>query len=61
MNKDLAIKASNALDSINEFEAFLDELDGVLGEFCLNASFKNAILTLADNELARLNKILEVL
>lgn len=61
MDKNLVIKASNSLNSIDDFEAFVNELDDVVEDSCLNAAFKDAILLLADNETARLNKILGVL
>lgn len=61
MNINLAIKASNSLNSIDDFKAFVNELDDVVEDSCLNAAFKDAILLLADSEFTRLNKILGVL
>ena len=62
MTREQALAASRALDAVDGFQAFMDEVDKAVIEaedFALfNPEFKNALNELMETELARLNKVL---
>lgn len=62
MTRTKALEASRALDAIDGFQAFMDEVDKAVKDaedFALfNPEFKNALNELMETELARLNKVL---
>ena len=62
MTRTKALEASRALDAIDGFQAFMDEVDKAVKDaedFALfNSEFKNALNELMETELARLNKVL---
>ena len=62
MTREKALAASRALDAVDGFQAFMDEIDKAVKDaedFALfNPEFKMALNELMENELARLNKVL---
>lgn len=62
MTREQALAASRALDAVDGFQAFMDEVDKAVKDaedFALfNPEFKMALNELMENELARLNKVL---
>lgn len=62
MTRTKALEASRALDAIDGFQAFMDEIDKAVKDAedfsALNPEFKAALNELMENELARLNKVL---
>ena len=62
MTRTKALEASRALDAIDGFQAFMDEVDKAVKDaedFALfNPEFKSALSELMETELARLNKVL---
>lgn len=63
MTREQALAASRALDAVDSFQAFMDEVDKAVKDaedFALfNPEFKMALYKLLENELARLNQELE--
>ena len=63
MTREKALAASRALDAVDGFQAFMDEVDKAVKEaedFALfNPEFKMALNKLLEDELARLNQELE--
>lgn len=63
MTREKALAASRALDAVDGFQAFMDEVDKVVKDaedFALfNPEFKMALYKLLEDELARLNQELE--
>ena len=63
MTREMALAASRALDAVDGFQAFMDEVDAAVKDaedFALfNPDFKIALHKLMDDELARLNQELE--
>ena len=57
MTRTLAIEASNRLSNIEDFEAFMDEIDGAVKEFdgFIDPTFLENLTDLMEHELARLN------
>lgn len=62
MTRTKALEASRALDAIDGFQAFMDDVDAAVKnaeDFALlNPAFKAALTELMEDELARLNKVL---
>ena len=62
MTRSKALEASRALDAIDGFQAFMEEVDKAVNDAndfsTLNPEFKLALNELMENELARLNKVL---
>lgn len=62
MTRVKALEASRALDAIDGFQAFMDEVDKAIKDAedftLLNPEFKCALNELMENELMRLNKVL---
>lgn len=62
MTRAKALEASRALDAVDGFQAFMDEVDKAIqvGEdfATLSPEFKAALNELLETELARLNKVL---
>ena len=62
MTRSKALEASRALDAIDGFQAFMEEVDKAVNDandfFTLNPEFVSALNELMENELARLNKVL---
>ena len=60
MTREQALAASRALDAVDGFQAFMDDIDKAVKDaedFCgLNSSFKIALYKLMEDELARLNQ-----
>lgn len=60
MTREKALAASRALDAIDGFQAFIDEVDAAVKDaedFTLfNSDFKIALYNLMEDELARLNQ-----
>ena len=63
MTREQALAASRALDAVDGFQAFMDEVDKAVKDaedFALfNPEFKMALNKLMEDELARLNQELE--
>lgn len=63
MTREKALAASRALDAVDGFQAFMDEVDKAVKDaedFALfNPEFKIALNKLMEDELARLNQELE--
>lgn len=63
MTREKALAASRALDAVDGFQAFMEEIDKAVAEaedFALfNPEFKMALYKLLEDELARLNQELE--
>ncbi len=62
MTRSKALEASRALDAIDGFQAFMEEVDKAVNDAndfsTLNPEFVSALNELMENELARLNKVL---
>ena len=62
MTRTKALEAARAVDAIDGFQMFMDEVDKAVKDaedFALfNPEFKNALNELMETELARLNKVL---
>ena len=63
MTREMALAESRALDAVDGFQAFMDEVDKAVKDvedFALfNPDFKIALYKLMEDELARLNQELE--
>lgn len=63
MTREQALAASRALDAVDGFQAFMEEIDKAVidaEDFALfNPDFKIALYKLMEDELARLNQELE--
>lgn len=63
MTREKALAASRALDAVDGFQAFMDEVDKAVKDaedFALfNPEFKMVLYKLLEDELARLNQELE--
>ena len=62
MTRSKALEASRALDAIDGFQAFMEEVDKAVNDAndfsTLNPEFVSALNELMETELARLNKVL---
>ena len=62
MTRSKALEASRALDAIDGFQAFMEEVDKAMNDAndfsTLNPEFVSALNELMETELARLNKVL---
>lgn len=61
MTHEKAIEASRAVDVIDGFEAFMEQVDAVVGDYeydCLSVEFRISLNTLMKAELARLEQVL---
>ena len=61
MTREEALAASNALNDIENFEMFMDEIERVLRLDLVSPEFDYELNLLLQNELARLNEALEKL
>ena len=62
MTREKALEASRAVDAIDGFEAFMEQVDMIMGDYeydCLSVEFRMSLNALMKAELARLEKILE--
>ncbi len=63
MTREKALAASRALDAVDGFQAFMEEIDKAVADAddfsTLNPEFKMALNKLLEDELARLNQELE--
>ena len=62
MTREKAIEASRAVDAIESFEAFMEQVDMIAGEYeydCLSVEFRISLNALMKTELTRLEKVLE--
>ena len=62
MTREKAIEASRAVDAIDGFEAFMEQVDMIMGDYeydCLSVEFRISLNALMKAELARLEKVLE--
>lgn len=61
MTRSKALEAARAVDAIDGFQMFMEEVDKAVDDcdtFIMNPEFKNTLNELMENELARLNKVL---
>lgn len=58
MTKALAIEASRRLNDIEDFECFMDEIDGTIKDFegFISPAFLKNLNKMMEDELSRLNK-----
>ena len=63
MTRELAIEASNRLNNIEDFEAFMDEIDGAVKDFegFIDPTFLENLTDLMEHELKRLKTQLDEL
>ena len=62
MTRTKALEASRALDAIDGFQMFMEEVDRAVNDcdtFIMNPEFVSALNELMETELARLNQELE--
>ena len=62
MTREKALEASRAVDAIDGFEAFMEQVGMIMGDYeydCLSVEFRISLNALMKAELARLEKILE--
>ena len=60
MTRELAIKASLALQSVDDFRMFIDEVDALIDE-CEVTDFRGKLMSFLDEELERREEILKSL
>ena len=60
MTKEMALKATQALTNIEDFELFIEEIEKVLEDFALG-NFETKLKVFLEEELRRRNEILEKL
>ena len=61
MTREKALAASRALDAVDGFQMFMEEVDRAVNDcdtFIMNLEFVSALNELMETELARLNKVL---
>lgn len=61
MTREKAIEASRAVDAIDGFEAFIEQIDMVVTNYeydCLSVEFRISLNALMKAELARLEQVL---
>lgn len=62
MTREKAVKATKALDAIDGFQAFMEQVDAAINDsvayYEMSTEFKLALEDLLTTELARLNKVL---
>ena len=62
MTREKAIEASRAVDAIDSFEAFMEQVDMVMGDYeynCLSVEFRISLNALMKTELTKLEKVLK--
>lgn len=57
MTRELAVKATLALQKVDDFRMFIDEIDVLIGE-CEVGDFRNKLMSFLDEELERREEIL---
>lgn len=57
MTREQAVKASLALQKVDDFRMFIDEIDVLIGE-CEVEDFRNKLMDFLDKELERREEIL---
>lgn len=57
MTREQAVKASLALQKVDDFRMFIDEVDTLIGECEVN-DFRNKLMSFLDEELERREEIL---
>lgn len=58
MTREEAIKASLALQKVDDFRMFIDEIDALIDE-CEVGDFRNQLMSFLDEELERREEILK--
>lgn len=61
MTREKAIAASRAVDAIDSFQMFMEEVDKLMGEsdiYIIDPAFRYEFTEMMETELARLNKVL---
>jgi hypothetical protein len=61
MTRDTAVRATKALDAIDSFQMFMDEVDKLMDDgdlYMLDPAFRHEFTEMMETELARLNKVL---
>ena len=61
MTREKAIAASYAVDAIDSFQMFMEEVDKLMNEsdiYIINPAFRHEFTEMMKTELARLNKVL---
>jgi hypothetical protein len=61
MTREKAIAASRAVDAIDSFQMFMEEVDKLMDEsdiYTIDSAFRNKFTEMMETELARLNKVL---
>ena len=57
MTREQAVKASLALQKVDDFRVFIDEIDNLIGE-CEVHDFRSKLMSFLDEELERREEIL---
>lgn len=61
MTRDKAVRAAKALDAIDSFQMFMEEVDKLMDDgdlYVLDPAFRHEFTEMMEIELARLNKVL---
>ena len=61
MTRDKAVRAAKALDAIDSFQMFMEEIDKLMDDgdlYVLDPTFRHEFTEIMETELARLNKVL---
>lgn len=61
MTRDKAVRAAKALDAIDSFQMFMEEVDKLMDDgdlYVLDPAFRHEFTEIMEIELARLNKVL---
>ena len=61
MTREKAIAASRAVDAIDSFQMFMEEVDKLMDEsdiYIIDPAFRHKFTEMMETELARLNKVL---
>ena len=61
MTREKAIAASHAVDTIDSFQMFMEEVDKLMDEsdiYIIDPAFRHEFTEMMETELARLNKVL---
>ena len=62
MTRDLAIKATQALNEIEGFEVFMERIEGVIddsSDYCYLEDFRDSLMKFLEVELERRKSVLE--
>ena len=61
MTKEHAVKVAKALDAIDSFQMFMEEIDKLMDDgdnYILDPAFRHEFTEMMETELVRLNKVL---